>query len=108
MGSRADTLAAWRSIEQLHQQGQAKKIGVSNFNHQELSWLLGQALAVKPHFVQNRCLHKDDWDGKVRELCAAHGIRYQGFWLLTGNRQFSATGPVREVAAARQLTPAQV
>jgi diketogulonate reductase-like aldo/keto reductase len=42
---------------------------------------------VQPALIQNRCYVSDFWDGAVREFCGARGTIYQGFSLLTANRQ---------------------
>eukprot|EP00931_Biecheleriopsis_adriatica_P047241 TRINITY_DN27208_c0_g1_i1.p1 TRINITY_DN27208_c0_g1~~TRINITY_DN27208_c0_g1_i1.p1 ORF type:complete len:458 (-),score=111.24 TRINITY_DN27208_c0_g1_i1:34-1380(-) len=105
--SRTETLEAWQEMERIHHEGAAREIGVSNFNFAELKWLLSEA-KVPPAFVQNRCLNKDDWDREVRQLCAEAGIRYQGFWLLTGNRHITSDRQVIEIAARHGKTPQQV
>jgi diketogulonate reductase-like aldo/keto reductase len=61
-----------------------------------------------PAFVQNRCFARDGWDREVRALCAERRIVYQGFSLLTANRQVLADPLVAEIAARERATPAQV
>lgn len=104
---RADTLTAWREMEQIHREGLSKKIGVSNFDAEQLYWLLDKG-NVAPSVVQNRCLAKQNWDEEVRLLCDLHGIRYQGFWLLTGNRQILNHEVTQNVARYFAKTPQQV
>ncbi len=79
-----DDWEVWRAMERLHAEGKAKRIGVSNVNLGQLQLLLKEA-KVKPAFVQNRCYARTRWDAAVRETCAAHGVVYQGFSLLTAN-----------------------
>ena len=53
---------------------------------------------VRPRFVQNRCYAARGWDRDVRAFCAANGLVYQGFSLLTANREAMAAsraGPHR-------------
>ena len=67
-------------MEDFHEAGKARAIGVSNFGAGQLRALLGDArLKVAPHYVQNRCQHKAGYDAEVRELCAGRDppIRYQ-------------------------------
>ena len=61
-------------------------IGVSNVTAKQLTLLCEQA-NVKPMVVQNRCYAVLGWDKEVREICQAHRIIYQGFSLLTANRE---------------------
>ena len=61
-----------------------------------------------PRFVQNRCFVRTDWDRDVREFCAARGMVYQGFSLLTANRGVLGHPLVTSVAARERATPAQV
>lgn len=77
----------WRSMEEIHRCGKAKHIGVSNVNLEQLVELCEDA-QVKPAFVQNRCFAETHWDQEVRKFCKEHEISYQGFSLLTANRQF--------------------
>ena len=76
---------AWRAIEALAHSGRARFVGVSNFTLAQLRELLKLA-KVPPRFLQNRCYAKTGWDRAVRQLCAEHGVVYQGFSLLTANR----------------------
>jgi diketogulonate reductase-like aldo/keto reductase len=82
--TRADR-EVWRAMEALHGSGKVRLIGVSNFQLEQLQELHDFA-AVKPRFVQNRCYAARAWDRDIRAFCSEHGIRYQGFSLLTANR----------------------
>jgi diketogulonate reductase-like aldo/keto reductase len=85
VGLTTDDWEAWRAIEAIHDSGRARLIGVSNVTLEQLQALCREA-RIKPHFVQNRCYASTGWDRGVREFCTAHGIAYQGFSLLTANR----------------------
>jgi diketogulonate reductase-like aldo/keto reductase len=58
--------------------------------------------------VQNRCYAALGWDREVREICQAHGIIYQGFSLLTANREVVADPDIRAIAKRLGASPAQV
>jgi diketogulonate reductase-like aldo/keto reductase len=90
---------AWRAMETLHQSGQARLLGVSNVTLEQLRRLCEKA-QLPPRFVQNRCYASQGWDRSVREFCAAHGLIYQGFSLLTANR--AVLGHPELVHAARR------
>lgn len=87
----------WRAMEGLYQSGKTRMIGVSNVTADQLEQLCAQA-AVKPMVVQNRCYAALGWDREVREICRAHGIIYQGFSLLTANREVFVDPGVRAIA----------
>ena len=92
---------AWAAIEQLP----VGAIGISNVNAGQLKDLLSIA-HVRPKFVQNRCYASTGWDRDVRALCYAENIQYQGFSLLTANRNVVARlGPL---AAKYSVQPAQI
>jgi diketogulonate reductase-like aldo/keto reductase len=106
-GLTADDWAAWRAMERLHAAGRAGQLGVSNVSLEQLQ-LLCDKTGVPPRFVQNRCYAAHGWDRSVREFCAAQGIIYQGFSLLTANRQVLASPLVAQIARQHSRTPAQV
>ncbi|HUE74861.1 MAG TPA: aldo/keto reductase [Pirellulaceae bacterium] len=89
--------AAWRAMETIHDSGRAHLLGVSNVSLQQLE-LLVQEVRVKPRFVQNRCYAASGWDRGVRGFCAENGIVYQGFSLLTANRQVLAQPELAQIA----------
>jgi diketogulonate reductase-like aldo/keto reductase len=97
----------WTAMERLHGAGKTRLLGVSNVDRQQLEQLLAGA-TVKPALVQNRCYAALGWDREVRELCAEHGIVYQGFSLLTANRPVLQHPLVAAMATKRDVTAAQV
>ncbi len=98
---------AWRAMEAIHASGRARLLGVSNVNVEQLDQLCREA-RVRPHFVQNRCYAAQGWDRDVRAYCASHGLVYQGFSLLTANREVLAHPDVARIAARHGRTVAQV
>lgn len=98
---------AWRAMEKLHAAGKTRLLGVSNVSSAQLELLCSQA-QVKPHFVQNRCYASRGWDRDVRNVCTEQGIVYQGFSLLTANRDALASPVVQQIAKRRGRTLSQV
>jgi diketogulonate reductase-like aldo/keto reductase len=98
---------AWRAMEAIHASGRTRLLGVSNVNLGQLDALCRQA-RVRPRFVQNRCYASRGWDRAVRGFCAANGIVYQGFSLLTANRQVLADPELKRISARHGRSPAQV
>ncbi len=97
----------WAAMEELHHSGKAKMIGISNVTAAQLTQLCAQA-TVKPMVVQNRCYAQLGWDKEVREICKAHGIIYQGFSLLTANREVLADPDIRAIAQRLNTGLAQI
>jgi len=106
-GLTPDDWAAWRAMEAIHDSGRARMLGVSNFNLEQLQCLWQEA-CVRPRFVQNRCYAVLGWDRRVREFCRANDVVYQGFSLLTANRQTQAAGDLAQIAARYRRTIPQV
>ena len=98
---------AWRAMEALHDAGRARLLGVSNFTLEQLQRLCEQA-RVPPRFVQNRCYASRGWDGAIRDFCGARGMVYQGFSLLTANRDLLAHPEMVRIARRHGRSVAQV
>jgi len=97
----------WAAMEGLYQSGKTKIIGISNVTAGQLRHLCEQA-NHKPMVVQNRCFAALGWDQEVREICQAHGIIYQGFSLLTANREVLADPEIQTIAKRLGTGPAQI
>ncbi len=98
---------AWRAMEAIHDSGRARLLGVSNVTLEQLQDLCRQA-RVRPRFVQNRCYAAQGWDRRVREFCAAHGLVYQGFSLLTANRDALTRPALVRIAQRHGRTVSQI
>ena len=107
VGLTADDWAAWRAMEAIHESGRAWMIGISNVSLDQLRCLFQEA-RVRPRFVQNRCYAVRGWDRQVREFCADHGLVYQGFSLLTANRESMASSEFTQIAARYDRTVPQI
>ena len=97
----------WAAMEDLYQSGKTKMIGISNVTAGQLAQLCEQA-NLKPMVVQNRCFAALGWDKEVREICQAEGIIYQGFSLLTANREVLANPEIRTIAKRLGASTAQI
>jgi diketogulonate reductase-like aldo/keto reductase len=97
----------WKAIEELYESGNTKMIGVSNVSAEQLA-LLCERAPHKPMVVQNRCYAALGWDQDVREICRAHHIIYQGFSLLTANRDVFIDPDIRAMAARYGVGMAQI
>jgi diketogulonate reductase-like aldo/keto reductase len=97
--------AAWRAMEAIHDSGSTRFLGVSNVTLEQLQALCEKA-RIQPRFVQNRCYAVMGWDRQVRRFCTASSIAYQGFSLLTANREVLAHPELTRIARrhGRSLT----
>ena len=107
VGLAPDDWAAWRAMEAIHDSGRARLIGVSNVSLEQLQLLCREA-QVQPRFVQNRCYAVRGWDRRIREFCSTHEIIYQGFSLLTANREVLARSEFAQIAKRHDRTVSQI
>jgi diketogulonate reductase-like aldo/keto reductase len=107
VGLTEEDWAAWHAMEAIHDSGRARLLGVSNVSLEQLQSLCRQA-RVGPRLVQNRCYAERGWDRSIREFCAAGGILYQGFSLLTANRAVTAHAELARIAKRHGLDVNQV
>lgn len=103
----SDDWDAWRAMEKLHAEKRARLLGISNVALDQLEALCAKA-AVKPAMVQNRCYASRGWDREIRAFCGTNGIIYQGFSLLTANREILRHGRLTDIAKRHHKTVAQV
>ncbi|MGE3977869.1 MAG: aldo/keto reductase family protein [Nitrospira sp.] len=106
-GLGAEDWEVWTAIEALYDAGKTKMIGVSNVTADQLTLLCMKA-THKPMVVQNRCYAAFGWDKEVRESCRTHHMFYQGFSLLTANRDVFINPEIRAMAARYEATLAQL
>ena len=102
-----DDREVWTAMEELYESDQTKMIGISNVTAEQLHQLCQQA-RVKPMVVQNRCYAVLGWDKEVREVCKTEGIIYQGFSLLTANREVLVDPEIHKIAQRLGADPIQV
>jgi diketogulonate reductase-like aldo/keto reductase len=106
-GLSAGDWETWQAMERLHEAGKTRLLGISNVDIGQLRELYAGA-STKPAIVQNRCYASRGWDRSVREFCHERGILYQGFSLLTANRDVLGHRRVHEIAARLGHTVPQV
>jgi diketogulonate reductase-like aldo/keto reductase len=102
-----DDVAVWRAMEELHVEGRVRLLGASNVHAGQIAALCDLA-DVPPALVQNRCFARLGWDREARAVCRAHGVVYQGFSLLTANREVLGSAPLLRASRRRGATAAQV
>jgi diketogulonate reductase-like aldo/keto reductase len=97
----------WRAMEEAVHAGRVGLLGVSNISFEQLATLV-EGVQIAPAFVQNRCFARNRWDADVRALCETHDIVYQGFSLLTANRQVLSSPRLIAIARRHGKTLPQV
>ena len=107
IGLTPDDWAAWRAMEVIHDSGRARVLGISNVTLEQLRSLCQEA-RIRPRFVQNRCYAVRSWDRLIREFCAANDMIYQGFSLLTGNREVMGRPELVQIARHHRRTVSQI
>ena len=107
IGLTSDDWAAWRAMEKIHDAGGTRLLGVSNVTLEQLQALCHEA-RIRPRFVQNRCYAVREWDRLIREFCAANEMIYQGFSLLTGNREVMVRPELVQIAKRHGRTVSQM
>ena len=97
----------WEAMRRERDAGRTRLLGVSNVSLEHLQQMASTGPEL-PLFVQNRCYARLGWDRDVRQFCGEHKIIYQGFSLLTANREVMNHPLVGEMASIVNATPAQV
>jgi diketogulonate reductase-like aldo/keto reductase len=97
----------WQAMIKERDAGRTRLLGVSNISLAQLQQM-ARAHAEPPAFVQNRCYASRGWDREVRAFCRERNIIYQGFSLLTANKQSLGHPTVAALAAQKNATPAQI
>lgn len=107
MGLGTSDWEVWRAMEAINDSGRALLLGISNVSLKQLELLCSKA-RVLPAFVQNRCFAVDGWGRSIREFCKVNGIYYQGFSLLTANRDLIAHSELVRIAKRYHRTVSQI
>ncbi len=102
-----DDTEVWDAMRRERDAGRTVLLGVSNVSVEHLQQM-ALARAELPAFVQNRCYARHGWDRETRQFCREHKIIYQGFSLLTANREVLHHPLISDLAANAAATPAQV
>jgi diketogulonate reductase-like aldo/keto reductase len=102
-----DDFETWQAMIKERDAGRTRLLGVSNISLAQLQQM-ARAHAESPAFVQNRCYAVRGWDREVRAFCRERDIIYQGFSLLTANRQVLGHPTIAALAAEINATPAQL
>ncbi len=98
---------AWRAMEALVDAGTVGALGISNASASQVAALV-EIARIAPAYVQNRCYANRGWDRETRAVCRANGIVYQGFSLLTANRDVVHHATLRALVKHHARTASQI
>jgi 2,5-diketo-D-gluconate reductase A len=98
-------LDTWRAFEQIHEEGRARSIGVSNFRVEDLERLRGEA--EKLPTVNQIELHPSLQQIELRAWHAEHGVATEA-WSPLAQGALLDDDTIATIAAHREKTPAQV
>ncbi len=104
--SEAD-VEVWDEMRKQRDAGSTRLLGVSNVSLKHLEEM-NISHAEMPAFVQNRCFARFGWDRDVRAFCKKRNIVYQGFSLLTANKEVLQSPLFIDLASELNATTAQV
>ncbi|MCC4339598.1 aldo/keto reductase [Limosilactobacillus reuteri] len=96
---------SWRALEDIYKDGQAKSIGVCNFNVERMTDLLDHA-KIKPAINQiefNPLIHQP----KIVKFCRENDIQLEA-WSPLGNGRLLSNDVIKQIADKHQKSPAQV
>ncbi len=108
LSNEAQTLSAWRTLENLVDRGIVRRIGISNCYQLDELQQLWQAARIKPTIVQNRFYRGSGYDVQLRAFCRAHAISYQSFWTLSANQQLLTHRALVAAAATHGRSAEQI
>jgi diketogulonate reductase-like aldo/keto reductase len=102
-----DDAEVWEAMVRERDAGRTRLLGVSNVRLGQLEQMAA-VHAELPAFVQNRCYARLGWDREVRLFCRERNIVYQGFSLLTANKDVLRHPTITGLAEQANATPAQI
>ena len=97
----------WGAMEGIYRSGRVRHLGMSNVSPEQIR-LFYELAEIKPAFVQNRCFAVTGWDFEARQFCREHQITYQGFSLLTANRDVVGDELIKNLAKQHKTAPEQI
>jgi diketogulonate reductase-like aldo/keto reductase len=102
-----DDAEVWEAMVRERNAGRTKLLGLSNVSLQQLEQMT-DVHAEGPAFVQNRCYARLGWDRDIRAFCREREIIYQGFSLLTANKDVVDHPVMARIAMRADATINQV
>ena len=95
-------------MEAIHDSGRARLLGVSNVSARAAPTACAERPASGPASSRTAATPSAAGTATSREFCAANGIVYQGFSLLTANREVLAHPELARIARRHGRTASQI
>ena len=108
LASHAQTMEAWTAMEDIHQAGGARQLGISNCYDLSVMQAIYADARVKPALVQNRFYKETGYEVEMRRWSASHGVIFQSFWSLTANEHILTSATLRDLAEQYHKSPTQI
>jgi diketogulonate reductase-like aldo/keto reductase len=86
-GITSEDKEVWQEMQKLYREEKVKYLGLSNVSTAQLKAFY-QWAEIKPKFAQIRCFAINGWEKESRDFCKEQDIIFQGFSLLTANRDY--------------------
>ena len=102
-----DDYEVWEAMVRERNAGRTRLLGVSNISVAQIEQMTA-VHSEAPAFVQNRCYARLGWDRDMRSFCRERKIVYQGFSLLTANKDVLRNPVVTSLAVEKNATPEQI
>jgi diketogulonate reductase-like aldo/keto reductase len=108
LSTHQELLKVWHAMENLHDSGGTRLLGISNCYQREHLQSLWQTARIKPAIVQNRFYAATQYDFSIRDFCQQAQMVYQSFWTLTANLEVLHHPQIQAIAKHYQRSTAQV
>jgi diketogulonate reductase-like aldo/keto reductase len=102
-----DDYEVWEAMVRERNAGRTRLLGVSNISVAQIEQMTA-VHSEAPAFVQNRCYARLGWDRDMRSFCRERNIVYQGFSLLTANKDVLRNPVVTSLAIEKNAIPEQI
>ena len=99
---------AWNEMEKLVDEGAIRYLGLTNVHDLNYLERFYDEVRIKPTILQNRFHSNRQFNVPLRSFIQKHNIRWQAFWVLTGNGGTIGGSVSKDLAKKYEVTPQQV
>ena len=98
----------WTEMEKLVDEGTIRYLGLTNVHDLNFLERFYDEVRIKPTILQNRFHSNRQFNVPLRSFIQKHNIRWQAFWVLTGNGGTIGGSVSKDLAKKYEVTPQQV
>lgn len=99
---------AWVELEKLVDEGTIRYLGLTNVHDLNFLERFYDEVRIKPTILQNRFHSNRQFNVPLRSFIQKHNIRWQAFWVLTGNGGTIGGSISKDLAKKYEVTTQQV